>query len=134
APGGGWEVVCIRHGRLAGTVVTPPGADPMPHVEALRASAEHVPTPTVGHHGAATAEETELLLRWLESDGVRLVALDGSWSCPVHGAQREHARLEPLVAAATDPGFDAWPTRGATSHGHDRPGGRSPASPTRVGS
>ena len=134
APGGGWEVVCIRHGRLAGTVVTPPGADPMPHVDALRASAEHVPTPTVGHHGAATAEETELLLRWLESDGVRLVALDGSWSCPVHGAQREHARLEPLVAAATDPGFDAWPTRGATSHGHDRPGGRSPASPTRVGS
>src|SRR5690606_18254458 len=28
---GGWEVVCVRYGRLAGTTVTPPSADPMPY-------------------------------------------------------------------------------------------------------
>ena len=31
---------------------------------------------------AATAEETEKILRWLESPGVRLVDVDGEWACP----------------------------------------------------
>lgn len=82
---GGWEVVCIRHGRLAGTTVTPRGADPMPFIEAMRAAAEVV-APPVPPQSAASAEETELLLTWLERDGVRLVHLDGQWFSPAYGA------------------------------------------------
>lgn len=83
--GGGWELVCIRHGRLAGTSVSPRGSDPMVYVDSLRATAEVVPAPRPPAT-AASAEETELLLRWLESPGVRLVHLDGEWTCPVGGA------------------------------------------------
>lgn len=90
---GGWEVVCIRYGRLAGTTVTPAGADPMPAIAALRLSAETVEPP--GPAGAASAEETEKLLRWLELDGTRLVDVEGTWSCPVKGAEALRDRLEP---------------------------------------
>ena len=84
-PAGGWELFCIRHGRLAGSSVAPRGADPMPFVEALVASAEHV-APPVGPAPSAIVEETEILARWLETPGVRLVEVRGDWSCPVRGA------------------------------------------------
>ena len=45
---------------------------------------------------AATAEESEKVLRWLESPGVRLVDVDGVWSCPVRGATR-HLALHDAV-------------------------------------
>ena len=77
---GGWDLVCVRHGRLAGSSHSPVGADPMPYVAALRASAEVVAPPT-GPVPAALPEETEKILRWLETPGTRLVstpaALDG---------------------------------------------------------
>lgn len=82
---GGWEVVSIRHGRLAGTTLTPPGADPMPYISALRATAEVVPPP-IPPSPATHPEETELLHHWLTGEGVRLVDLVGTWSCPVAGA------------------------------------------------
>src|SRR4029453_3888548 len=82
---GGWELVCVRFGRLAGTSVSPPGADPMVYVRPLCAPAEVV-EPPIPPSPAATPEETEIILRWLESPGVRIVELDGSWSCPVGGA------------------------------------------------
>ena len=68
---GAWELVCVRHGRLAGTSLAPRGADPLVYVESLRATAEAVPPPA-GPAPAAYPEETELVLRWLESPGVRL--------------------------------------------------------------
>ncbi len=71
-PAGGWELVLVRHGRLAGTCVSPPGADPMPYVAALRDTGEVV-APPVGPAPAASPEETEKILHWLERDGVRLV-------------------------------------------------------------
>ena len=46
---------------------------------------------------AATAEETERVLRWLESPGIRLVDIDGEWTCPVAGATR-HLGLHDAVA------------------------------------
>ncbi|MGN6636433.1 MAG: DEDD exonuclease domain-containing protein [Oryzihumus sp.] len=101
AEAGGWEVVCVRHGRLAGTSVSPRGADPMPYIEALRASAEVV-SPGPGPAPAAYPEETEKVLRWLESPGVRIVSIEGEWTCPTHGAGAARARLEPLAAAARD--------------------------------
>ncbi len=89
---GWWELVCVRHGRLAGTSVAPRGADPLIYVESLRASAEVV-APPVGPAPAAYPEETELILRWLESPGVRIVTLDGEWTCPVGGAGSAKAGL-----------------------------------------
>jgi len=103
---GGWEIICVRFGRLAGTAVSPPGADPRPYVEALEASAENV-EPVPGPAPSASAEETEKILRWLESAGVRLVAIDGQWSCPVHGAGAARAALDPDGAMHRDVvGFD----------------------------
>ncbi|WP_109472990.1 DEDD exonuclease domain-containing protein [Ornithinimicrobium cavernae] len=92
---GGWEVVCVRYGRLAGTTVTPRGADPMPYIDALRATAEVVTEPTAPAP-AAHPEETELVLKWLETPGTRLVTLEGEWTCPVGGAGAARAELEPM--------------------------------------
>ncbi|HWI43852.1 MAG TPA: DEDD exonuclease domain-containing protein [Nocardioides sp.] len=84
---GRWSVHVVRHGRLAAAGVIPPGADAVAWVEALRLSAETV-VPTLGPTPAATAEETERILRWLEAPGVRLVDVVGEWTCPVQGALR----------------------------------------------
>ncbi|MFD7024524.1 DEDD exonuclease domain-containing protein [Promicromonospora sukumoe] len=87
APGkpGGWEIVVIKHGRLAGTDVSAPGASPLPLVDALRTTAEHV-EPPVAPAPAAHPEETDLLLAWLDSPGVRLVHVSDTWACPVRAA------------------------------------------------
>ncbi len=47
---------------------------------------------------AAYPEETELVLRWLESPGVRIVDLDGEWTCPVGGAGAAKATLGAVAA------------------------------------
>ncbi len=70
--------------------VIPSGADAQAYVDGLRASAESV-RPGPGPVPAATAEETEKVLRWLEAPGVRLVEVDGEWTCPVAGATRHLA-------------------------------------------
>ncbi|PZU45583.1 MAG: endonuclease, partial [Arsenicicoccus sp.] len=120
---GGWELICVRHGRLSGTSVSPRGADPMPYVAALRETAEVVSAPDASAAPAALPEETELILRWLESPGVRLVDLSGEWTCPVDGAGASRALLEPAAAtwSATEPGGGPvpWPL--------DRPVGALPA-------
>ncbi|MBV9291056.1 MAG: DEDD exonuclease domain-containing protein, partial [Frankiales bacterium] len=74
----GWDLVVVRHGRLAGAAVAPPGAAPGPYVDALVATAETVPA-GVGPTPAASAEEMDCILRWLAEPGARLVALDGTW-------------------------------------------------------
>ncbi|WP_240645816.1 DEDD exonuclease domain-containing protein [Georgenia sp. SYP-B2076] len=87
---GGWEVVLVRHGRLAGTAVSAPGEDPMPVIDSLHAFAEAVPAP-VDACGAAPVEESELVATWLEQPGVRLVSVqdgDVPLACPVRGAGR----------------------------------------------
>jgi DNA polymerase-3 subunit epsilon len=123
---GGWELVTVRHGRLAGTAVSPRGADPMPFVRSMQATAEVVPAPTP-ERPAALTEETEVILRWLEAPGVRIVELDGSWTCPVGGAGMVRVELEPAVASARDAvGFDhdvpAPAAPGARRHGLRRAG------------
>ena len=82
---GGWEIALIRHGRFVGACISPPGAAPRPYADALAAAAEqvsrgHGPTP------AASAEEMQILLRWLDEPGTRLVELEGTWSSPAFGA------------------------------------------------
>jgi DNA polymerase-3 subunit epsilon len=84
---GRWEVHVVRHGRLAAAGVIPSGADARTYVEQLRSSAETV-VPALGPIPAASAEESERILRWLELPGVRLVDIEGEWTCPVDGAGR----------------------------------------------
>ena len=97
-PGGGWELVAVRWGRLAGSAITPPGADPRPAVKALRATAEVVAPPSrVG--AAAGVEETLLLADWALDAGARIVEVDGG--------QEDAARvLERL----------SWPVGAAARH------------------
>lgn len=90
---GGWEMVCVRWGRLAGSATSPPGADPRPVVASLRAAAQVVARPE--RLGTETSvEETLLLADWVLSEGTRLVELDGPagdssvLSSPVAGAAR----------------------------------------------
>jgi DNA polymerase III subunit epsilon len=82
---GGWELHVVRHGRLVAAGTSPPGAHPRPYLDALLASAETV-TPAPPPLPAATAEEAECVLRWLETPGTRLVELDGTWALPARSA------------------------------------------------
>ncbi|GAB3205593.1 DEDD exonuclease domain-containing protein [Marinactinospora thermotolerans] len=83
----GWELAVIRHGRLAGSALMGRGERPAPFLSALVATAETV-EPGPGPAPRATPEEMECLLRWLESPGLRLAEIEGTWSCPVDGAEK----------------------------------------------
>jgi DNA polymerase III subunit epsilon len=91
----GWELVVVRHGRLAGTDVVPRGVAPGRFVDALRATAERVsagPGPTP----AASAAESEVILRWLDQPGTRVVAIDGTWASPAGSAAALRERFASL--------------------------------------
>jgi DNA polymerase-3 subunit epsilon len=90
---GGWELHVIRRGRLAAAGISPRGNDPRQYLEMLRASAETV-LPGIGPVASASPEEIELVLRWLDSPGIRLVEMEGTWTCPVSGAGRHISRLD----------------------------------------
>jgi DNA polymerase-3 subunit epsilon len=114
---GGWDIAVVRHGRLAAATVAPHAHAVLGAVAAAQATAATV-VPGTGPLPAATAEETECILRWLEHPGTRLVALDGEWSSPLHGAGRWQAWL-----AAAD-AERAGRSRGSAEN--DRPRGPVP--------
>lgn len=97
---GGWEIVLVRYGRFAGTVVTPPGRSPMPAVASLRVAGEQV-SDTGTLAGPASDEETALLADWLERPGTRLIECDldpadgAGWAVPARGAQHHLHALRP---------------------------------------
>jgi DNA polymerase III subunit epsilon len=95
---GAWEVHVFRHGRLAAAGVIPLGVHAGEWVAQLRAGAETV-VPGPGPTPAATAEESEKILRWLESPGVRLVHVDGEWVCPIGGAESHRQSLDAVEAS-----------------------------------
>lgn len=84
---GGWDLAVIRHGYLAGSGRSRPGANPWQAVQDVLATACHLPA-GAGALTAATAEETTTILRWLETDSVRLAASSQPWASPVAGAGR----------------------------------------------
>jgi DNA polymerase-3 subunit epsilon len=100
---GGWEVVVVRRGRLVGTGVAAPGSDPWAVVGSVRAAAEDV-APGPGPLPAASAEESECILRWLEQPGTRLVDIDGEWASPLHGA----GGVRSWANATDEVGEGAW--------------------------
>jgi DNA polymerase III subunit epsilon len=106
--------VVVRHGRLAATATTGPGADPRPTIAALKATAEHVPPP-IPPACAAHPEETEIVLDWLDQPGVRLVDVDDGWGCPVHGAEAYRAPGATTSAVAAAAALKASPDPGPES-------------------
>ncbi len=90
----GWEVHVIRHGRLAGAGRIPAGTDPAGPLSAILVAAEEVAEPERAA-SAALAEETQILARWLFSEGVRLVDLDGPpLACPIRAAASHRPTFE----------------------------------------
>jgi len=90
---GAWEVVVVRHGRLAATGVCPRGREVPAFAADLADSAAYV-APPARQGGAASAEETALIATWMETPGVRLLTHEGSpLAWPVHGAKTHLEKL-----------------------------------------
>lgn len=94
----GWEIHVVRFGRLAGAALCRPGEVPQAVARSAVAAAETVPPPA-GGGPAATVEEVERVAGWLERPGVRLLAIEGEWSWPLHGAIGERALPVHLLGA-----------------------------------
>ncbi len=80
---GGWLLAVVRQGRLVAAGRALYGVPVRAYVHDLLHSAETVSTP-VGS-AAASPEETEVILRWLDTPGTRLVDLTGVLACPARG-------------------------------------------------
>lgn len=87
APDGGWELAVIRAGRLASAGLARAGTHPMPVVDALVASAETALPDNTPLRGAPP-EELALVVRWLGSDGIRIVSATSGYTEPACGAGR----------------------------------------------
>ncbi|SNS07701.1 DNA polymerase-3 subunit epsilon [Geodermatophilus saharensis] len=80
---GGWHLTVVRRGRLVSAGCAPRGTSVRDTLAVLRATAETVP----GADGelAASVDETELVLRWMEKPGSRLVEVEGTLACAAPG-------------------------------------------------
>jgi DNA polymerase III subunit epsilon len=102
---GGWELSIVRRGRLVAAGVSPAGEHPRRTIDTLLATAETV-LPGPGPVPAATPEEGERILAWLERPETRLVRVgDQGWSSPTQGAGRWRSLLA-LADAAVNAGRD----------------------------
>ncbi|MGY1773364.1 DEDD exonuclease domain-containing protein [Blastococcus sp. SYSU D00813] len=129
---GGWHLSVVRRGRLVAAGGAPRGSSVRQTLAGLLATAE---TP-VGPEGelAATVDETELVLRWMEKPGTRLVEVDGTLACPVPGTGSYSGFLERVEAGRRERepfadgrslGTRARPER--VSPGRSAPDGRASA-------
>ncbi len=89
-PAAGWQIHIIRHGRLAAAVTAATG-DQARTVAAQAESLAETVLPVPHDLPACSIEETERILAWLESPGVRLLEIDGDWSMPLHVGLPEDA-------------------------------------------
>lgn len=77
--GKGFDVISVVDGVLAGSARVTEGVWAV--AQRLREQWEEAPA-------AALVEEREMIARWLEQEGTRLVIVEGDWSQPVSGAGR----------------------------------------------
>ncbi|GHE13232.1 DNA polymerase III subunit epsilon [Klenkia taihuensis] len=100
---GGWALSVIRRGRLVAAGVAVRGTPVRTHLQLLKATAETVTAPA--GELAASVEETELVLRWMEKPGTRLVEVTGTLACRVPGTGGLRGFLERVDAgrSARDP-------------------------------
>lgn len=94
---GGWEVHCIRFGRLAGAASVARGADPRPVIDSLVDTA-HVVMPTVTGLPAALTEEAEAIESWLAT--ARLVAVSQPLVLPIDAGAAQSLQLQRVRSAA----------------------------------
>ena len=87
-----WEFLVIRFGRLVGSALSTTGASLSQTIESLKLTAEVV-VPENNVLPASTHEEVELLLNYLESPGIRLVEVQGSWHLPIFGSGKARTGL-----------------------------------------
>ncbi|MCF6746443.1 DEDD exonuclease domain-containing protein [Blastococcus sp. KM273128] len=103
---GGWELSVVRYGRLAAAGGAPRGTTVRSVLPGLLATAETVPDADVGQ--PTSVDETELVLRWLEKPGTRLVQVTGTLACAAPGTGAYSGFLARVEAGrdATDPFAD----------------------------
>jgi DNA polymerase III subunit epsilon len=102
----GWQLSVVRRGRLVAAGCAPRGTSVRATLDGLLAGAE---TPTApDDEPAASVDETELVLRWMEKPGTRLVTLIGTLACPAPGTGAFSGFLEQVEAgrAERDPFAD----------------------------
>jgi DNA polymerase-3 subunit epsilon len=80
---GGWHLSVVRRGRLVAAGGAAHGSSVRATLAGLLATAETVAGPD--DEAAASVDETELVLRWMEKPGTRLVELTGTLACPAPG-------------------------------------------------
>ncbi|RBY82610.1 DEDD exnuclease domain-containing protein [Geodermatophilus sp. TF02-6] len=106
---GGWQLSVVRRGRLAAAGCAPRGVSVRASLEGLVATAETPLGPD--DELAASVDETELVLRWMEKPGTRLVQVSGTLACPAPGTGGYTAFLDRVAAgrAVRDPFADDRP-------------------------
>jgi len=97
---GGWHLSVVRRGRLVAAGAAPQATSVRSTLAALLLTAE---TPTgPDDELAASVDETELILRWMEKPGTRLVELTGTLACPAPGTGAFTGFLARVEAGRTD--------------------------------
>ncbi|WP_206340306.1 DEDD exonuclease domain-containing protein [Blastococcus litoris] len=97
---GGWHLSVVRRGRLVAAGGAPQGTSVRGTLPGLLASAETLLGPE--EELAATVDETELIMRWMEKPGTRLVELTGTLACPAPGTGGFSSFLERVETGRTE--------------------------------
>jgi DNA polymerase III subunit epsilon len=103
---GGWHLSVVRRGRLVAAGSAPVGTSVRDTLSGLRATAETLPGTDDEH--VTSVDETELVLRWMEKPGTRLVEVTGTLACPAPGTGAFNAFLARVESgrAGRDPFAD----------------------------
>ncbi|WP_084626789.1 DEDD exonuclease domain-containing protein [Demequina aurantiaca] len=81
--GDSWELVSVAHGRLTGSARVTSGV--WDAADALQSTWD------ADADGTPLIEEQEMVARWLEQSGTRLLHIDGDWAQPLASAGPHHA-------------------------------------------
>ncbi|MGY1619842.1 DEDD exonuclease domain-containing protein [Geodermatophilus sp. SYSU D00691] len=104
---GGWQLSVVRRGRLVAAGNAPRGTTVRGTLAGLLATAETPVGPE--DEPAASVDETELVMRWIEKPGTRLVQVEGVLACPAPGTGPYTGFLDRVEAgrAERDPFADS---------------------------
>jgi DNA polymerase III subunit epsilon len=97
---GGWHLSVVRRGRLVAAGCAPQATSVRATLAGLLATAETPSGPD--DETAASVDETELVLRWMEKPGTRLVALTGTLASPAPGTGAYTTFLDRVESGRTD--------------------------------
>jgi DNA polymerase-3 subunit epsilon len=103
---GGWQLSVVRRGRLVAAGCASRGTSVRATLDSLLATAETPLGPD--DELAASVDETELVMRWMEKPGTRLVQVSGTLACPAPGTGGYTDFLDRVEAgrAGSDPFAD----------------------------